>query len=129
MSRTKRIYNRHPILGGPGLRGWLTSKDKSIRTLSLAGKTYQWAVADEDIGHDYVYRPYGTYCMGNCSTCKRLKAKRYQERRQSWKAECREAEKREFEDLPIEQSNYAIAHLIDAYLDLLYLAAADYGAD
>lgn len=89
MSHTKRIYNIKPLLGGPGLKGWLTSKNKTHKTVTIADKTYLWAFADEEICHDYIYRPHGLYCMGHCHHCRnwRLRSRR----RQAWKQEERRA--------------------------------------
>lgn len=57
MTRTKRIYNKRPLLGGPGLKGWVVSNRNDPVIM--------------DIASDYVFRPHGYYCMGNCPSCKR----------------------------------------------------------
>lgn len=75
MTRTKRIYNKRPLLGGPGLKGWIMSNmdDPDV----------------EELAHDYIFRRHGYYCMGNCHSCKRLD-KRDQKRKTAKKAEVRE---------------------------------------
>lgn len=75
MARTKRIYNRQPILGGPGLQGWIMSNmdDPDV----------------EELAHDYVFRRHGYYCMGNCPSCK-SHDKRDQKRKTAKKAEVRQ---------------------------------------
>lgn len=74
MSHTIRAYNKAPILGGPGLKGWVTSNPGDQDVLKVA--------------YDYVYRPHGYLCMGRCPRCKdwRLGSRR----RQAWKAEVRQ---------------------------------------
>ena len=76
MTRTKRIYNKRPLLGGPGLKGWIVSNRGDPEIMDLA--------------HDYVFRPHGYYCMGNCPRCKR-RDKRDQKRKTTKKAEVRQA--------------------------------------
>lgn len=72
MTRTKRIYNKRPLLGGPGLKGWIVSNRGVPEIMDLA--------------NDYVFRPHGYYCMGNCPSCKR-RDKRDQKRKTAKKAE------------------------------------------
>jgi hypothetical protein len=74
MTRTFRAYNKRPILGGPGLKGWILSN------------RYDPYVSE--IAYDYVYRRYGYWCMGNCPSCKR-RDKRDQWRRTEQKKELR----------------------------------------
>ena len=75
MTRTKRIYNKRPLLGGPGLKGWIVSNRGDPEIMDLA--------------NDYVYRPHGYYCMGNCPRCK-SHDKRDQQRKTARKVEVRQ---------------------------------------
>ncbi|MCK9568638.1 hypothetical protein M0R72_06835 [Candidatus Pacearchaeota archaeon] len=77
MSHTIRDYHKRPLLGGPGLKGWIMSNLDDPRIVAIAE---DW----------YIFRRYGAYCMGNCATCKRLKEKRYMGRRQADKRQLRE---------------------------------------
>ena len=71
MSHTRRIYNRGPVLGGPGLRGWVMSNLDDPRVVDIAEA-------------NYVFSRYRTYCMGHCHHCRdwRLRSRR----RAAWKA-------------------------------------------
>jgi len=65
MTHTRRIYNREPLLGGPGLKGIARStKQWKIGTpITVYGMFlgYQW----------YAYHPYKQLCMGRCPVCRR----------------------------------------------------------
>lgn len=74
MTRTLRAYNKRPILGGPGLKGWIVSNRYDPYVI--------------DVAHDFVYRRYGYYCMGNCPSCKR------RDKRDQWRRTARKEEER-----------------------------------
>jgi len=103
MTRTKRIYNKRPLLGGPGLKGWIVSNRGVPEIMDLA--------------NDYVFRPHGYYCMGNCPSCKR-RDKRDQKRKTARKVEVRQAIRLESEK--IDWSRLYANSLPDELADLWY---------
>ena len=57
MSHTIRAYHKRPILGGPGLKGWIMSNLDDPDVVAVA-EAY------------YVFSRYREYCMGHCKHCR-----------------------------------------------------------
>jgi len=86
MSHTKRIYNRHPITGGPGFQGWISSQKLESADLVLPG-SYKWQIM---LGPWIGYHPYAV--LGRMRGWKdwRLRVRRRQARKMEVRAISRE---------------------------------------
>jgi len=87
LTRTKRAYNKRPIYGGPGFKGWIASqkiKNEDLRDPDAYALPY-W------IGYD----PYRQLCMGHCPSCK----KKFEQEKLE-----REAREKLYSDLEIEHA-------------------------
>lgn len=91
MSRTRRIYNKRPIYGGPGYRG-----------IVISYRGYY-----EDDSFWTVYHPYRQICMGHCPSCKRQWEQEAIERKQ------REKRYAELEILNSDNMEYRIRRAIE----------------
>ena len=76
MSRTKRIYNKKPIEGGPGFKGWITTEVKQ-EILQSEKRWYNKSMRPEDGENPFIsmtpwmtYHPYRQVCCGHCKHCK-----------------------------------------------------------
>jgi hypothetical protein len=93
LTRTRRIYNKRPIEGGPGFKGWITTEIKD-EMLKSEKKWYNKSMRPEEGEDPFIsrtpwmtYHPYRQVCCGNCPSCKdRMKSKR---RRLAYKEELR----------------------------------------
>jgi len=93
LSRTRRIYNKRPIEGGPGFKGWITTEVKQ-EILQSEKRWYNKSMRPEDGENPFIsmtpwitYHPYRQVCCGHCKYCKdRMKSKR---RRLAYKKELR----------------------------------------
>ena len=83
MSRTRRIYNKKPIEGGPGFKGWITTEtgDPSIKhhKYILKSEIFSSEKRKDMIKEDSLdsspffssYHPYDSnLCFGHCKSCK-----------------------------------------------------------
>lgn len=130
MTRTRRIYNKKPIEGGPGFKGWMTSEIRKEILNENPSKFYNESLRP---GDDYngisrclwvTYHPYAQLCCGNCLRCKdrRLRSRR----RQTWKSEERSLAQEYFDwsDFPYDfvdrDCTYdPLAGLVDIYYDYI----------
>jgi hypothetical protein len=94
LSRTRRIYNKKPIEGGPGFKGWITTEVKQ-EILQSEKRWYNKSMRPEDGENPFIsmtpwitYHPYDSnLCCGHCKSCKdHMKSKR---RRLAYKEELR----------------------------------------
>jgi hypothetical protein len=80
MSRTYRIYNKSPIEGGPGFKGWVRTEIRK-EMLESEKKNYLKSFrpnVEQDSGYPYLsfvpwitYHPYDSnLCCGHCKSCK-----------------------------------------------------------
>jgi hypothetical protein len=80
MSRTIRIYNKSPIEGGPGFKGWVRTEVRK-EILNDQKKSYNKSFrpnCEEDLGYPYLsfvpwitYHPYDSnLCCSHCKMCK-----------------------------------------------------------
>jgi hypothetical protein len=89
MTRTRRIFNKKPLEGGPGFRGWFVTEVRK-EILEDEKKLYNKSLRpDDDIGFSKVrwvsYHPYRQLCMGNCPYCSRGKQKIFWQRDSRYK--------------------------------------------
>lgn len=75
MTRTRRIYNRRPIEGGPGFKGWMRTEIREEILKKNPSKFYNESIRPEDdIEFSQcpwvTYHPYRQLCCGHCKRCK-----------------------------------------------------------
>ena len=76
MSKTRRIYNKRPIEGGPGFKGWISTEIKN-EILKSEKKWYNKSMRPEEGEDPFIsmtpwmtYHPYRQVCCGHCLSCK-----------------------------------------------------------